>query len=209
MAAATQGCLGVSFSALGTGADTRREEVKRVADPSIAFVGDSITAFWQERSPSFWRANFHNFGVAGMTGRAMAAGLAPRLAAVRPDIVHILAGTNDVAGNEGEVADETVFAHVRRLVEIARSIASTVIVGSILPIDTYWWAPTVDARGRIIRINELLKTYARSPLIYMDYHRHMITAGGAPNLDMLPDGVHPEAAGYAVMEKVLMRALSR
>ena len=59
-------------------------------------------------------------------------------------------------------------------------------------------------------MNDWLKAYAaKEGLIYVDYYAAMATTDGAMKPELTFDGVHPNAAGYAVMEPLARQALKR
>jgi lysophospholipase L1-like esterase len=167
--------------------------------PIAAFLGDSITQFWQDYRPIFWSGNgFLNYGVSGETSTQMLNRIALPLER-KPRFLHILAGTNDVAGNGGDVSDEYVLGNIAALATASRSAGASVILGSIPP------TAYPQLSERIAHLNAALRLLARED-IYVDYHRALASDDGLCDRVLIPDGVHPGTQGYEVMELTLREA---
>jgi lysophospholipase L1-like esterase len=68
--------------------------------PAVVFVGDSITFNWSSnwagQQATFTQNNWLDVGVIGFTSSQIAAGFDAYAVDLQPQVVHILAGTNDV-----------------------------------------------------------------------------------------------------------------
>lgn len=166
----------------------------------IVFLGDSITENWARADPAFFSGGRVGRGVGGQTSGQMLARFRADVVALRPRAVHIMAGTNDVAGNGGPTSPGAFQDNVRSMVDIARANHIEVVLASLPPADRFLWAPGVQPAGRIAQLNAWLRDYAaREGLRFIDYHAALAGPGGGLPRKYGIDGVHPNLAGYAVM----------
>ena len=92
-------------------------------------------------------------------------------------------------------------------------IVIKVVVSSILPAIEYLWRPGLEPAPKIISINTALKTYTQeNNFIYLDYFSAMADDKGGlkvPDYTTANDLVHPNLAGYLVMEKLAEKAIKK
>jgi len=181
----------------------------------VVFYGDSITDSWA-RSPSefFPGKNYVGRGISGQTTPQMVVRFQQDVVHLKPAVVVILAGTNDIAGNTGPSTPEMIEDNFESMAAIARANGIKVVISSILPASTYKWKPEVQPAEQIRAMNVRLKALcAREGLVYLDYYTPMANAKGGLDPELAADGVHPTAKGYAVMgplaEKAITEALGR
>src|SRR5687768_1892746 len=88
----------------------------------VAFMGDSITDSWDEpRYGAFFQAEpYVNRGIGGQTTQQMLIRFRPDVIALKPQVVVILAGTNDIAGNTGPTTLKAIQDNLTSMVELAR-----------------------------------------------------------------------------------------
>lgn len=182
------------------------EANRKVKIPAhVVFMGNSITDhWWQADSLFFLRNNYLDRGISGQTTSEMLVRFRADVLRLQPKAVVILAGTNDVAGNNGYIAPEHTFGNIVSMVELARAHAIRVVLCSILPAYDFPWRPGLQPAGKILRLNEMLKNYADDQGIpYVDYHSALKDErNGLPRV-YSDDGVHPTLAGYKVMETLV------
>lgn len=192
----------------------RQQDADLVARGPIAhrvvFFGDSITQGWDRDHQTLFADPRHiNRGISGQTTGQMLLRFRQDVIALRPGTVVILAGTNDIAGNTGVTTDDTIRGNIRSMAELAQVNGIKVILLSILPADHYWWAPDINPVTRISDHNAWLRDYAaQNHLTFVDLYTLMLGTKGAINAVYSEDGVHPNAAGYLVMELTLRPALA-
>ena len=184
------------------------------ANNRVVFMGDSITEGWILMCPEFFKGrDYINRGIAGQTTPQMLLRFRPDVIDLNPKVVVILAGTNDVAGNTGYTSLETIIDNIKSMVEIANANGIKVIISSILPAIEYLWKPGLDPATKIITINKALKAYAEeNNFIYLDYFSAMVDDKGGlkvPDYTAANDLVHPNKAGYLVMEKLAEQAIKK
>ena len=175
--------------------------------PRIIFMGDSITQGWFDRVPAFFTPGRIGRGISGQTTPQMLVRFRQDVIDLKPAVVHIMAGTNDIAGNTGPMSVEESKATIMSMAELARAHGIRVILASIPPADHFPWKPGLVAAPRIATMNAWLKDYAaRTGATYADYW-HVLHDGDALRADYGTDGVHPNEAGYAAMAPVAEAAI--
>jgi lysophospholipase L1-like esterase len=169
-------------------------------DKRVVFMGDSITESWH-LDQSFSGKPYINRGISGQTTPQMLVRFRQDVLELKPKVVIILAGTNDVAGNTGPMTAEQTEGNIQSMAQLAAANGIRVVLCSILPANHYGWAPTVQgAADKILAINTWIKSYAASQgYSYVDYHSAMKNAQNGLSPELSKDGVHPLPAGYAIM----------
>jgi len=180
----------------------------------VVFMGNSITEGWVIMRPEFFKnRHYINRGIGGQTTPQMLLRFRPDVIDLNPKVVIILAGTNDIAGNTGYTSLVTITDNIKSMAEIANANGIKVIISSILPAIDYLWKPGLDPATKIITINKALKEYAKeNNFIYLDYYSAMEDGRGGlkvPDYTAANDLVHPNKAGYLVMEKLAEKAIAK
>jgi lysophospholipase L1-like esterase len=176
--------------------------------PSLVFMGDSITENWLLGDPALFNDNSVNRGIGGQTTPQMLLRFRADVVALRPSTVHILAGTNDVAGNTGPTTVNDFKNNIMSMVELAKANGIKVLLGSIPPAATFSWQPAIDPVPRIRELNAWLREYAAAQnLQYIDYYAALAGPAGELRSELGNDGVHPNRDGYAIMKRLLDQAL--
>jgi len=178
----------------------------------VVFMGDSITEGWHFDGPdaSFPGKPYINRGISGQTSPQMLVRFRQDVIDLRPKVVVILAGTNDIAGNTGPMTPEETEANIQSMAEIAAANHIRVVLCSVLPAYDFPWHPGLEPAPKILAINAWMKDYAASHKhVYVDYHSAMKDQrnGLPPNLSH--DGVHPTLAGYAVMTPLVEAGIAQ
>ena len=189
-------------------------ELHTKAKNRVVFMGNSITEGWIIMRPKFFKdRDYINRGIGGQTTPQMLLRFRQDVIDLNPKVVVILAGTNDIAGNTGYTSLETIINNIKSMAEIANANGIKVIISSILPAIEYPWKPGLDPASKIITINKVLKTYAKeNNFIYLDYYSAMVDDKGGlkvPDFTTADDLVHPNKAGYLVMEKLVEKAINK
>jgi lysophospholipase L1-like esterase len=178
--------------------------------PRIVFMGDSITEGWVTLSGAFFTPGRIGRGIGGQTTPQMLARFRQDVIALKPAVVHIMAGTNDIAGNTGPTTPEQTQGNIRSMVELAHANGIRVILASIPPADQFPWKPGLTVAGKIAAMNAWLKGYAaRSGCVYADYWSAMKAPDGmGMRQGYSSDHVHPTAQGYRAIEPVADAAIT-
>lgn len=190
------------------------EDERLRADKSkvqIVFLGDSITEGWQKASPQMFGPGWINRGISGQTSPQMVLRMVPDVVSLRPRLVHILAGTNDVAQNTGPMTSAMTLDNISAMVAIAHAARITVLLGAIPPAASFYWNAAARPAQQIIECNTLLRQYARAQkLEFVDYHAALAdAAGGGIDPRNSDDAVHPNARGYDLMARLLAPIVKR
>jgi len=128
---------------------------------------------------------------------------------LRPSVVVILAGTNDVAGNTGQMTPEAILGNLQSMAQLSRANGITPVLASILPAADFEWSPGLEPGPKIAAVNVALRDYARKEgIVYLDYYTAMVDGQLGLRADFSSDGVHPNATGYAVMAPLAERAIA-
>jgi lysophospholipase L1-like esterase len=177
----------------------------------VVFYGDSITDFWVQNGGKFFPGKpYVNRGITGQTTPQMLVRFRQDVVQLHPDVVVILAGTNDIAGNTGPSTQEMIEDNFKSMTEIAKANGIRVILASTTPAAKYPWKPEIaDPAGKIEALNGWIKSYcAQEKLTYLDYWTAMAGPDGGMKPGISLDGVHPNAAGYAIMEPLAEAAIA-
>ena len=176
----------------------------------VIFFGDSITESWDLAAVALDRAEVLNRGISGQTTPQMLVRFRQDVVELQPAVVHILAGTNDLAGNTGPTTLEAIENNLSSMVEIAAANHIAVVLGSVLPTVDYPWRPGLQPAPRIVALNDWMRAYAqRRGLVYADYYSALVDARGGFKSTLADDGVQPNEAGYAVMSPLARESVRR
>lgn len=166
----------------------------------VVYLGDSITEGWSNRIPGLDPDDTINRGYSGQTTAQMLVRFRADVINLKPKIVHIMAGTNDLAGNTGPTSLDKIKNNFRSMFELAKANGIRVIIGSIPPAKSFSWRPGMKPAEDIRTLNKWLRTYAENNgYVYVDYHSALTDSEGGLSNEHAPDGVHPTAAAYAIM----------
>lgn len=174
----------------------------------LVIFGDSIAEGWSRASPDFFKNDIIDRGISGQTTDQMLLRFHSDVLDLKPQTVHFIMATNDIAGNTGLTTLDWLQGNITSMVALARLQKIDVILSSVLPSGGYFWRPGFDPRPDIARVNAWLKSYAEANgLAYVDYHTALADPEGKFRSDLSHDGTHPNAKGYAIMEHLLTQAL--
>ena len=193
--------------------EKENEELKKISDPNrVVFMGNSITEGWSHFDKDFFINNpFVNRGISGQTTPQMLIRFRPDVVNLKPKSVVILAGINDIAGNTGPITIENTAENIISMAEIAKANNIKVYICSTLPAIDFPWSPGLEPAPKVIKLNKILKEYCENNNIkYVDYFSAMVDDIGGlkvPEFTTANDLVHPNLAGYKVMEKLVLAAL--
>src|SRR5436189_1101803 len=177
----------------------------------VVFMGNSITEGWQQYfATMFPGMPYINRGISGQTTPQMLVRFRQDVIALKPKVVVILAGTNDIAGNTGPSTLEMIEDNLASMAELAKENGIRAVMSSVLPVYDYPWKPGLEPAPKIIALNKWMKDYAdQHHAIYLDYHSAMADARGGMREGLASDGVHPNEAGYRVMAPLVEQAIER
>jgi lysophospholipase L1-like esterase len=174
----------------------------------VVFMGDSITEYWVKGDPGLFNGGVVGRGVSGQTSPQMLLRFFQDVIDLHPKVVHIMAGTNDVAGNTGPTTEKDFQNNLRAMVELAQAHHIRVALGSIPPASAFPWQPALRPAPSIQHLNAWLRQYARETHSrYIDYYAALNDGQGGFKPDLSNDGVHPNRDGYAAMKKLAVEGI--
>jgi lysophospholipase L1-like esterase len=179
----------------------------------VVFFGDSITDAWH-LDESFPGKGYINRGIGGQTTSQMLVRFRQDVIDLKPAVVVILAGTNDIAGNTGAITVEDIEANYATLAEMARAHQIRVVFSSVTPVHDYTPKSQLmfaqRSPAKILALNHWLKDYcASNDLVYLDYFSAMVDDTGLLKKDLALDGLHPNDSGYRVMAPLAEAAIQQ
>lgn len=176
----------------------------------VVFMGDSITQAWIDADPSLFTQDVIDRGISGQTTPQMLVRFRQDVIDLHPAVVHILAGTNDIAGNTGPTTLQDIENNIQGMVELAQAHHIRVILATLTPAAKYPWRPSVQPVESIRALNDWIKTYAKqNGLACVDYFTPLDDGHRGFIAKLTIDGVHPNAQGYAVMDKLARAAIKQ
>ncbi len=184
---------------------------KKAGNKRVILMGDSITEFWLKIHPEFFEGKpYLDRGISGQTTPQMLIRFRPDVINLNPEVVVILAGVNDIAGNTGPTTNEKILGNIISMVELAKANKIKVILCSVLPAANFNWRPNDKAAETIVQLNELIHAYANQHhIMYVDYHSAMADEINGLPKEFSEDGVHPNLKGYQTMEPLLEQAIQK
>ena len=177
----------------------------------VVFMGDSITDGWGKGQAQFFPGKpYINRGISGQTTPQMLVRFRPDVVDLKPKVVVILAGTNDIAGNTGPETLENIEDNLASMSELARANGIRVVMASVMPVCDYLRTQTARRPPQqIMALNDWIKDYAaRNGFVYLDYYSAMVDSIGMLKQELTQDCLHPNDAGYEVMAPLADRTIA-
>ncbi|MGB7284079.1 MAG: SGNH/GDSL hydrolase family protein [Candidatus Acidiferrum sp.] len=174
----------------------------------VVFLGDSITEGWGMKATATSPARgvffpgkpYINRGISGQTSPQMLVRFRQDVIDLKPKVVVVLAGTNDIAQNTGPMTLAETEGYIASMSQLARASAIRAVLCSVLPSSDFPWHKGLDPASKIRELNAWIKEYAaKNGFVYVDYYSAMANSDGGMKDGVSLDGVHPNAAGYAIM----------
>ncbi len=176
----------------------------------VVFMGDSITEFWNNFDSVFADKPYINRGISGQTTPQMLARFRADVIALKPAVVVLLAGINDIAENTGPISVENIYGNIISMIQLAKANNIKPIICSVLPANQFNWRPQINPAFKVIELNKLLLQYCKQHNItYVDYYTKMVDDQMGLDKKFTNDGVHPIAAGYQFMEPIIVAAINK
>ena len=178
------------------------------AKVDAVFLGDSITEGWASTDPGFFANGVVGRGISAQTTPQLLVRMYSDVIALRPRVVHIMAGTNDIAHNTGPMTAQDSKNNIMAMCEIAWSHKIRIVLGSVPPASKYWWRPEARPKAEALALNDWMRGYAKQVnALYADYAAALSDAQGNVKLELAKDEVHPTKEGYAAMRPIAEAAL--
>ena len=177
----------------------------------VVFIGNSITEGWLSIRPEFFvNKPYVNRGISGQTTPQMLLRFRQDVIHLKPSIVVILAGINDIAQNTGPSTIEMIANNIVSMAELAKANHINVIICSVLPANKFPWREGLKPAEKVIKLNALLQSYSKKhKLAYVDYYSAMVNDSHGLKKELGEDGIHPNKNGYLIMEPLLEKAIKK
>jgi lysophospholipase L1-like esterase len=177
----------------------------------VVFLGDEITEYWGRGAAKFFPGKpYFNRGIKGQTTPQMLVRFRQDVIALKPRVVVIQAGTNDLASVTGPITQGMMAENFMSLVELAKANGIRVVLASLTPVcNCYTNQTTLRPQGKIIGINGWLKGYAaETGSVYLDFYS-ALADGRDLKRELTDDGLLPNDAGYSVMAPLAEKAIAQ
>ncbi|MDR3247067.1 MAG: SGNH/GDSL hydrolase family protein [Prevotellaceae bacterium] len=181
-------------------------------DRRVVFIGNSITQGWASKRPDFFTSNnYIGRGISGQTSPQLLSRFRRDVIDLKPAAVLINIGTNDIAENTGTYDEEFTLGNIKSMAELAKANKIKVILSSVTPVKEYPWRKEIKNVPEMIQsLNAKIKAYATAnKFAYVDYYSSMHDENHALIGSYGTDGVHPNAKGYEVMEKIAKTVIDK
>jgi lysophospholipase L1-like esterase len=177
----------------------------------VVFMGNSITEGWINQRPEFFNGRpYINRGIGGQTTPQMLIRFRADVVALKPKVVVLLCGINDIAGNTGPSTLEMIEDNIASMTEIALANNIKVVLSSVLPAYDFPWRPNMEPAPKVMALNKWIKAYAaQKKVVYLDYFSAMVDERNGMKSIYHTDEVHPNKAGYAAMEPLAEQAIKQ
>jgi len=176
---------------------------------TAVFMGDSITEGWVAGDPALFTNGVVGRGISAQTSPQMLVRFRQDVVALAPRVVHIMVGTNDIAGNTGPATPQDFKNNVLAMIDLARANGIAVVLAGVPPSRQLYWRGDLDPRSWIRELNDWLRTTADAQgLVFVDYATVLADADGGLRAELGNDGVHPNRTGYAAMRPLAEGALT-
>ena len=189
----------------------REENAKLLASGAkvdTVFLGDSITEGWVRNDEDFFSKGNVGRGISAQTSPQLLVRMYADVVALKPRVVHIMVGTNDIAHNTGPMTAEDTHNNIMAMCEIAKAHKIRIVLGSVPPASKYWWRPEVQPKAEALALNQWMRGYAKHiGAKFADYAAVLTDANGSAKPEFSKDEVHPTPEGYAVMRPVAEAAI--
>lgn len=181
----------------------------------VLFLGDSITELFATRGKDVWArtiaplGSVANFGISGdRTQFVLWRARHGELEGTNARVVVLMVGTNNLASAKPEAVARGVAAIVETV--RAKLPEAVVVLNALLPRG----ALDDPLRAKSAAVNARLAALADGAHVrWLDAGAGFVDAGGAIPAALMPDKLHPSAAGYQVwataLRPVLLDALSK
>ena len=182
-------------------ADNLARIAARAPAPTAVFMGDSITDNWARTGADFFKANdYVGRGISGQVTTQNLLRFQQDVVALHPKAVHIMIGTNDIAGNAGPTTYENIQNNIMARVQMARASKIAVVLATIPPSSDFPWRRGMEPALKIVTMNAWIRDYARrEDIVLVDYHKALANAENGFRAEWTGDGVHPNAEGFKIM----------
>ncbi|MEJ5964025.1 SGNH/GDSL hydrolase family protein [Pedobacter immunditicola] len=176
---------------------------------------------------SFAQFKVLNKGIAGNNTQNLLARIDKDVISEKPDLVILMAGTNDMVNSRKMIAYDQLEQNYRQIMEKLRANHITIVLMSPPPVDTGYLflrhdpkSYSEDPNAKIDSLNKLIKKLSEvNNSHFIDLHA-VFKAAGSPNRTVssltvneanmgLADGIHPTKEGYELIANTIYTYLQK
>jgi lysophospholipase L1-like esterase len=170
----------------------------------VLFMGDSITDFWK-LAEYFPGKPYVNRGISGQITGEMLGRMKADALDLKPLVMVVLAGTNDIARG---VTIPAIENNLYMIGSLAKVQGIKVIFASIMPVNGA--NITVRPPEKILELNKYIQDLcAKEGYLYLDYFTALKDDEGHIRKEWANDGLHPNAEGYKVIASLAQAAIEK
>lgn len=166
----------------------------------LLFVGDSITDFWAKAGNAIWAARYAplkaaNFGISGdKTEHVLWRLQNGNLDGIKPKVVVLMIGTNNAGRDSAPQIAEGVTAIVLEIRK--QSPATKILLLAVFPRSE---KPDHPLRAKLAAVNATIAQLDDAKSVhFLDIGQKFLQADGVMSKEVMPDFLHPGAAGYQI-----------
>ncbi|MEY3060526.1 MAG: hypothetical protein RL000_1878 [Bacteroidota bacterium] len=184
---------------------------KQKGELRVVFLGDSIFEGWSVARPDFFKGKpYFNRGISGQVTAQMLLRFQEDVVYLKPDVLVLKAGINDIAENAGAYEQEKTLNNIKSIVSLAKANKIKVVLCSVLPANRFVWRPALTPADKVIDLNTALEAYAKQEnVLYLDLYTAVVDDQKGMKSAYANDGVHPTVEGYKVLEPLLEQAIAK
>jgi lysophospholipase L1-like esterase len=184
---------------------------KQKGELRVVFLGDSIFEGWSVARPDFFKGKpYFNRGISGQVTAQMLLRFQEDVVYLKPDVLVLKAGINDIAENAGAYDKEKTLNNIKSIVSLAKANKIKVVLCSVLPANRFVWRPALTPADKVIDLNTALEAYAKQEnVLYLDLYTAVVDDQKGMKSAYANDGVHPTVEGYKVLEPLLEQAIAK
>jgi lysophospholipase L1-like esterase len=192
----------------------RYENANKTAlkDADAVFMGNSITDNWYHSDSAFFKSNnLIGRGIGGQTTSEMLVRFRADVINLKPKAVVILAGTNDIAENNGYISLENIMGNLKSMADLAKAHKIKVLMCTVMPVYKYPWRPEISEPSiKIQKLNAMIKAYCQKhKFTFVDFYAPFVDERGGMPVKYAADGVHPNLDCYKIMEQIVLKDLKK
>ena len=191
------------------GSDDAELPAPKPDESRVVFIGDQIVESWGADGRDFFPGRpYINRGITGQTTGQMLVRFRQDVIALKPKVVVIGGGTNDLTGVLGPNTEMTIGDNLMSMTELAKANGIRVVLSSVTPVcDCYKEQTVVRPQGKIAGLNAWIRDYAtRSGSVYLNYYSALADGRDFKQL-LTSDGLLPNGVGYEIMAKLAEQAI--
>ena len=193
------------------GSDDSEIRAPKPGEDRVVFIGDEVTANWGKGETAFFSGKpYLNRGIERQTTPQMLVRFRQDVIALKPKVVVIEGGMNDLASVTGPATEGVMADNFMSMVELAKVNGIRVVLASVTPVCDCQGTKQTGLRpqGKIISLNGWIRDYAaKSGSVYLNYYA-ALAQGRDFKKELTADGLLPNDAAYKVMEPLAEKAIS-